>query len=122
MPSLAYMIKVYTRADTGNKTLEIRLPESVVSTNVGEVKDVLLEFLNEHQKDAWEQMDIHFEETTSIDSLGLNLLVTVITWCEARNISINAHVHHEFIHMVLQSVWLDQKMHLISYYAPSDAS
>ena len=97
-----------------NGRLIIDFPEKVLSTNVSELKDRIFAELESKAGDASVLAGVNFvfERTHMVDSLGLNLLVMLIDWAEARDLRIRAQVTNAAILKVFESVWLTQRMEI----------
>ena len=97
-----------------NGRLIIDFPEKVLSTNVGELKDHIFAELESKGDDLSIIAGVNFvfKRTEMVDSLGLNLLVMLIDWSEARNLTIRAQIANASILKVFESVWLTQRMEI----------
>ena len=93
-----------------DSSLKIDFPSRVVSTNVKAIKDSIFEKLPEAQNIDFDMCLLTFEETVMIDSLGLNLIVSLIEWCETNKLSMEANIKYDVIETTFTNVWLDQKI------------
>lgn len=98
--------------DKGASAVYVVFPERIVSTNVSELKDECFDYLDTLEESAMEleKAILDFDKTLMIDSLGLNLLVSIIEWAEQHYLKVEASIRHDIIYSTLESVWLTQKM------------
>lgn len=89
----------------------IDFPEQLISTNVGRLNHSLftqleaLELTPEYTKVRWVM-----SETRMIDSLGLNLLVSLLEWAEKNHLAVESHILDDMVFKTLDAVWLTRKM------------
>jgi len=104
------MLELVTIKD--NQTLEIQFPERVVSTNVADLKSHIFRSLEKIQSSEKlpHSVTLVFDLTLMIDSLGLNLLVSILEWAQDLNIAVIANIRNDLIFKTLDNVWLTQKM------------
>lgn len=104
------MVSVNTETDAGK--LRINFPVKMVSTNVSALKDELFSQLipHAHAKPPFKGVELMFDQTLMIDSLGLNLLVSVLEWADKQRLPVEAYIRQDIVFNTLESVWLTQKM------------
>lgn len=101
-----------------DQNIYILFPESVVSSVTSDIQRAFKSFRESDtfKQSKCEKIIFVFKHTDMIDSMGLNLLKSILDWSKVNNLSIDAEVYSEFIHMILQSVWLDREIKIIEKY------
>lgn len=103
-------MNVSIRLDNEKQSVCIEFPTRIVSTNVGQLKDRIFENLPTEDNISANTCELIFDQTIMIDSLGLNLLVSIIEWADTHQLKIESKIRHDIIFKTLDSVWLTQKM------------
>jgi anti-anti-sigma factor len=73
------------------KTLVIAFAEDLLSTNVDQYRKLIFDLLNEAPP-TWEILELDFSRIKRMDSLGLNLIVGILTEVKNRNAKMTAFV------------------------------
>ena len=103
-------MNIAIKEDAQSGHLVIEFPTRIVSTNVSQLKDSIFESLPPQEDIKAQVCELVFDKTMMIDSLGLNLLVSIMEWAETNHLSVESRIRHDIIFKTLDSVWLTQKM------------
>ncbi len=97
--------------EIGNRKLLINFPQELTSSNVRNFKETIFKELDPIKR-IGQVLSFHlmFEKTVMIDSLGLNLILSLIEWAEDMELTPQAHIQHDSIFKILDAVWLTRKM------------
>jgi len=98
--------------DTPTKTLKIEVPGDILSTNAETTRKEFFGILEAETvaRSPWERCVIDLRNAKMIDSVGLNLLVSVIKFLKARNATIVAEITSTSVQRALLFTRLNTQM------------
>ena len=102
--------------DTSKKTLSLIFPGDIVSTNAGTLREQIFGILESEtiSRADWTTLDLDFRAAKMIDSMGLNLLVSIIKFARNRGTKVVGHVEHTNVQRALCFTRLNTQMELIA--------
>ena len=102
--------------DTSKKTLSLIFPGDIVSTNAGTLREQIFGILESeiiHRAD-WTTLDLDFRSAKMIDSMGMNLLVSIIKFARNRGAKVVGHVDNTNVQRALCFTRLNTQMELVA--------
>lgn len=102
--------------DSSTKTLTLTFPGDVVSTNADVLRKQTFDILESETVTVsdWTTLKLDLRASKMIDSMGLNLLVSVIKLARNRNSKVIGHVGNTNVHRALCFTRLNTQMELIA--------
>ena len=101
--------------DTRTKTLNVSITGDILSTNAKALREELFQLLETPslKNGDWLTLKLDLTSTNMIDSVGLNLLVTLVRAMKAGNRKIQAVVASPNIQRAFQFTRLDQQIEVL---------
>lgn len=102
--------------DTSNKTLLLTFPGDIVSTNAGALREQIFGILESDiiQRADWTTLDLDLRSAKMVDSMGLNLLVSIIKLARNRGGKVVGRVDNPNVQRALCFTRLNTQMELIA--------
>ncbi|MFO1487521.1 MAG: STAS domain-containing protein [Verrucomicrobiota bacterium] len=107
--------------ETGS--LSIAIPGDILSTNADSLREDLFGVLESEpmQSAGWKTLELDLTQARMIDSVGLNLIVSVVRMVKARQGAVVANVRSSNIYRTFTFTRLDKQMTVIRAEAPAPA-
>lgn len=102
--------------DSSNKTLSLTFPGDIVSTNANTLREQIFGVLESEtiQRSDWTTLDLDLRSAKMIDSMGLNLLVSIIKFARNRGSKVIGRVENPNVQRALCFTRLNTQMELIA--------
>lgn len=102
--------------DISNKKLLLTFPGDIVSTNAGALREQVFGILESEtvQRTDWTTLDLDLRGAKMVDSMGLNLLVSIIKFARNRGSKVIGRVENTNVQRALCFTRLNTQMELIA--------
>lgn len=102
--------------DASNKTLSLTFPGDIVSTNAAALREDVFKILESETitRSEWTTLQLDFRAANMVDSMGLNLLVSIIKFARNRGSKVVGHVTNTNVQRALCFTRLNTQMELIA--------
>ena len=102
--------------DSQTKTLNLIVPGDIISTNAAALRTQIFAILESDviARANWETLQLDLRATNMIDSMGLNLLVSIIKLARTRQSKITALIANQNVQRALCFTRLNTQMELIA--------
>lgn len=102
--------------DTSTKTLTLTFPGDIVSTNATALREEVFQILESEtiNRAAWTTLQLDLRAASMVDSMGLNLLVSIIKFARGRGGKVVGHVGNTNVQRALCFTRLNTQMELIA--------
>lgn len=101
--------------DLSNKILTLTFAGDVLSTNVSTLRQEVFQYLesDEANRADWQTLQLDLRAAKQIDSMGLNLLVSIIKLARSRNAKVTGQIASLNVQRVLLFTRLNTQMELV---------
>ena len=101
--------------DHSNKILTLTFAGDVLSTNVSVLRQEVFHFLESEEASQadWQTLQLDLRAAKQIDSMGLNLLVSIIKVARSRNARVTGQIASPSVQRVLLFTRLNTQMDLV---------
>ncbi len=102
--------------EISNRTLTLVVPGDIVSTNAATLRQEAFGILESETitRADWQTLVIDLRSANMVDSMGLNLLVSIIKFAKNRGTKIIGHIGNANVQRALCFTRLDTQMELIA--------
>lgn len=102
--------------DSSSKTLFLTFPGDIVSTNATVLREAIFGILESElvAQSDWTTLDLDLRAANMVDSMGLNLLVSIIKFARNRGSKVVGHVVNTNVQRALCFTRLNTQMELIA--------
>lgn len=102
--------------DTTNRALTLVIPGDIVSTNAAALRQETFGILESEviSRADWRTLHLDLRATNMLDSMGLNLLVSIIKFAKNRGAKITGQVANPNVQRALCFTRLDTQMELLA--------
>jgi anti-anti-sigma factor len=102
--------------DAPTKTLSLTFPGDIVSTNATALREDIFKILESETvaQAEWTTLELDFRAANMVDSMGLNLLVSIIKFARNRGGKVIGHVVNTNVQRALCFTRLNTQMELIA--------
>ena len=93
----------------------VAIPGDILSTNVDSLRRALQPLMQPSHPDrgSWTTLELNLTRCRTIDSAGLNLLVSLLRQCTGQDCRVRALVAGDHLHRIFQFTRLDKHMELV---------
>lgn len=102
--------------DVKSRSLTLVFPGDIVSTNAPSLRQEVFEILESEvvTRSDWQTLQLDLRSANMVDSMGLNLLVSIIKFAKNRGCKITGQVTNTNVRRTLMFTRLDTQMELMA--------
>ena len=105
-------MKLEHSLDPARQTLRVTIPGDLLSTSLVDIRAELMELILP-TTDSWSELEMDLTASKMIDSMGLNLMVSVIRIVGGRGGKVSALVRNQVVYRLFLFTRLDKHLRLV---------